>query len=311
MINKELAKKITYMTAIGDALGVPVEFNNRTLLFMNPVTGYREYGTYEQPAGTWSDDTAFFLANLAGIFESAEYEKQDRDKTMYDLFTECLNGRFWPDGKLFDIGNATKRSIKNRKGESTERSSGNGALMRAMPLFMYLYEPGKEYSEGDIVFILWNTSLTHDTAMAQAVNVFYLELARRIMEYPGKSYADLVRETTAYFKQSSGCSAFHAVSELPEVVERIENLPTMKRSDIKSGGYCLDTLAAAVHCLQQPGSVKERLLMAVNLGDDTDTTAAVLGGLLGIREVLPQDLFEGLRSKTIIEETIDIAYRAY
>jgi len=131
------------------------------------------------------------------------------------------------------------------------------------------------------------------------------------MEYPEKSYADLVRETTACFKQTGDNSPFHTVSELPEVVKRIEDHPDMKRSDIKSGGYCLDTLTAAVHCLLQAGSAEERLLMAVNLGDDTDTTAAVLGGLLGIREDLPRDLLEGLRSKEIIEDTIDSAYASY
>jgi len=305
MINKELAKKITYMTAIGDALGVPVEFNNRAVLFMNPVTGYREQGTHWQPAGTWSDDTAFFLANLTGIYKIDDTAEQDRDEVMYDLFAECTNGRFWPDGILFDIGKTTKRSIENRKGESSETSSGNGALMRAMPLFMYLYEPDKEYSKEDIDFILWNTSLTHDTEMARMVNVFYLELARRIFEYPEKSYDVLVGETKDYCSRAFENGLLHACGEMLEIIQTIEALPYMKRSDIKSGGYCLDTLTAAVHCLLQPGSAKERLLMAVNLGDDTDTTASVLGGLLGIREELPEDLLEGLRSKEIIEDIID------
>jgi len=310
MINGELAKKITYMSAIGDALGVPVEFYNRTVLFMNPVEGYREGGTYGQPGGTWSDDTAFFLANLTGIYKIKNKLPKTPENCMYDIFTECMNGKYWPDGELFDIGETTQNAIESRKGESSEWSSGNGALMRAMPLFMYLYEPDKEYSKEDIDFILWNTSLTHDTTMAQAVNVFYLELSRRIMEYPEKSYDDLVKETTDYCRLAYEKGLLHVCGEMHEVVQQVENLPAMKRSDIKSGGYCLNTLTAAIHCLLQPGNAKERLLMAVNLGDDTDTTAAVLGGLLGIREELPQGLFEGLRNKEIIEETIDYAYEA-
>jgi ADP-ribosylglycohydrolase len=62
-----------YMAAIGDALGVPVEFSAREERDRDPVSGYREYGTDHQPAGTLSDDTAFTLATLEGFQTVRKY----------------------------------------------------------------------------------------------------------------------------------------------------------------------------------------------------------------------------------------------
>ena len=57
-MRKALAKDILFGIAIGDALGVPVEFQSRNSLKANPVLGMREFGTYYQPKGTWSDDSS-------------------------------------------------------------------------------------------------------------------------------------------------------------------------------------------------------------------------------------------------------------
>ncbi|MCL2111022.1 MAG: ADP-ribosylglycohydrolase family protein [Clostridiales bacterium] len=305
MLNKALTKNIIYMIAIGDALGVPVEFYSREELDKDPVFGYREFGTYQQPAGTWSDDTAFTLATFVGLNKAMRTGAQKLDEwnaIMYDVLAECMDGRFWQDGELFDIGHATYTAIQNRQSSSDERSNGNGALMRIMGLFPFIYnEKGKEYDAGQIDLIRRVTSLTHGTELTGAVNIFYLELARRIMEQPNTDYYNLVQQTVEYCHHRFG-------AEMDMVASAAEKVTYMSRDEVKSGGYCLDALVAALYCLLKPGDSKEKLLKAVNLGSDTDTTAAVLGGLLGIREELHSDMVAGLRHKEIIDDVVEMVY---
>ena len=58
-------------TLVGDALGVPVEFTGRSMRDKDPVTGMRAFGTWNQPAGTWSDDSSMTLA-AADVMALAE-----------------------------------------------------------------------------------------------------------------------------------------------------------------------------------------------------------------------------------------------
>ena len=85
--------------AVGDALGVPVEFRSREELAQNPVTGMRAYGTHHQPAGTWSDDTTMTLCALESLTKGVDFDD------MMDRFCRWVDeGYMTPYGKLFDMG---------------------------------------------------------------------------------------------------------------------------------------------------------------------------------------------------------------
>jgi ADP-ribosyl-[dinitrogen reductase] hydrolase len=127
--------------AIGDALGVPVEFMSRKTLQIDPVIGMREFGSHQQPIGTWSDDSSlafclaemlkqkYSLANLAGLFVAWKER-----------------GYWTPHGKVFDIGIATSSAIYSLSngvsptlaGGHYEDSNGNGSLMRILPIVAYV-----------------------------------------------------------------------------------------------------------------------------------------------------------------------------
>ena len=110
--NIETMKSIIYGgifgLVVGDALGVPHEFKSRSLFDKNPVTGMDSYGTYNQPAGTWSDDSSLTLATLDSLSKGLDYYD------MMDKFTSWYTeDKYTPFDKVFDIGNATLNAILN------------------------------------------------------------------------------------------------------------------------------------------------------------------------------------------------------
>mgnify|MGYP000873202615 CR=1 FL=1 len=91
---------------VADALGVPVEFTSREVLRKNPVAGMRSYGTYNQPAGTWSDDTSMTLCLADSLSKGLGYNDIMRRFIMW--FEE---GKYTPHGEVFDVGNATRKAL--------------------------------------------------------------------------------------------------------------------------------------------------------------------------------------------------------
>ena len=96
--------------AIGDAIGVPVEFRSRQELTKAPVVSMREYGTHYQPRGTWSDDTSLTLALMDSIIEKNEIDYVD---IMNRFSNWLLYNDYTATGEVFDVGNSTSRAIMN------------------------------------------------------------------------------------------------------------------------------------------------------------------------------------------------------
>ena len=129
---------------IGDALGVPVEFASRDELKENPVTDMIGYGTHNQPAGTWSDDSSMAVATMEWL---GEIETQQPDyKRLMDKFSNwILYGDYTPYQENFDCGISTCKAIMNYGrgtepllcGEKGEFDNGNGSLMRILPAALY------------------------------------------------------------------------------------------------------------------------------------------------------------------------------
>ena len=93
--------------AVGDALGVPVEFSSREERMRSPVTGMRAYGTHQQPAGTWSDDTSMTLCALESLSQSG-ITREAAPKDMMRRFCRWMREGYWtPYGEVFDIGGTT------------------------------------------------------------------------------------------------------------------------------------------------------------------------------------------------------------
>ena len=126
---------------VGDALGVPVEFQDREELEENPLVDMIGYGTHNQPKGTWSDDTSMTLCLVDNLIKG--YNLNEIANNFVKWYRQ---GFMTPYGVAFDIGNTTRKAIYNieagvnviEAGGAAQYDNGNGSLMRILPLAFYL-----------------------------------------------------------------------------------------------------------------------------------------------------------------------------
>ncbi|MGN6420912.1 MAG: ADP-ribosylglycohydrolase family protein [Pseudobacter sp.] len=273
-------KGALYGVAIGDALGVPVEFNQRAYLDQNPVVDFIGYKSHNQPPGTFSDDASLTFC----LAESLCYGFDLID--MADRFVRWQSAGYWAAyGEVFDIGMTTYAAISRLKrgvqpqlaGDFDEDANGNGSLMRIMPLVFYTkdlplgirYEIVKDVS-----------SITHGHIRSVISCFYYLELALHLLN--GKSKEEAYKITATTVKE---------VLDQQKIIERelkifdplLEtDISLRTRDKISSSGYVIDSLMASVWCFMTTNNYQEATLKSVNLGHDTDTTGAITGGLAGL-----------------------------
>lgn len=289
---------------VGDALGVPVEFKPRAYLKLNPVVDMMGYGTHHQPAGTWSDDSSLALCLAESL--CGGYNLND----IAQKFLKWFNAEIWtPHGKVFDIGIATTEAIKMIKhgadpvlcGGASEMDNGNGSLMRILPLLFYLQ------NEKDLKIVFKSvkevSSITHAhfrSVFSCFIYIVYgLELLKGIDKR--EAYANMQLTLNDFI-------ADHDFEQKEiDLFKRIliDDISAVGENDIYSSGYVLHSLEASLWCILTTGTYKDAVLKAVNLGEDTDTTAAITGGLAGLMygfESIPENWVNSIVKKVEIEK---------
>ncbi len=283
---KEMQEKITDAilgVATGDALGVPVEFYTREARKLDPVTGMRDGGFHNQKPGTWSDDTSMALALMDSLTRKG-FDAEDQMRCYVDWLWSC---KYTARDDVFDVGGTCSTAIHrfingtpvSRCGAREEQSNGNGSLMRIMPMALWLYGTGRGRLTPETAELIHGSSaVTHATLRCQMACGIYCAVAFRLCdgEEPRTAVANGVRDALEYYgsrEQFAGemknFASLATVGSWPEQM-------------IRSGGYVLHTLQAALWCFLQTDNYADCVLLAVNLGSDTDTTAAVAGGLAGL-----------------------------
>ncbi|VXD20969.1 ADP-ribosylglycohydrolase family protein [Planktothrix paucivesiculata] len=264
---------------VGDALGVPVEFTSRQERLKNPITMMTGYGTHRQPPGTWSDDSSLMLCLADSLCQGYNL------KAIAASFCRWRYHQEWAaHGVIFDIGGTTNNAIKNLQngvnpveaGETDERSNGNGSLMRILPM-AYLYSSVSFYQL--IQWVHECSCLTHAHIRSQIACGIYISIAVKLLQG-----LDL---KSAYLQGIEAVKPIYYHPSLTVESSRFDrifrgNIDQLSIDEIQSGGYVIHTLEASLWCLLTTSSYSEAVLKAVNLGEDTDTTAAVTGGLAGI-----------------------------
>ena len=237
---------------VGDALGVPVEFEERDSFQVTDMIGY---GTYRQPPGTWSDDSSMTLATLESITRLGRIDLKDILRYAKGEKLENCGGKSFMD-------------------------NGNGALMRILPIVFIPHTQEEIDAVG---------GLTHAHEISKIGCRLYLTVAEQILK--GKEVV-FPKEIPYY---------------------QIDNLKNLIRDEIKSSGYVVDTLEAALWCFYTTENYKNCVLKAVNLGGDTDTIAAVAGGLAGLfygcggKKGIPEEWIAKIAKKDWIKELCDKA----
>lgn len=266
--------------AIGDALGVPVEFTNRERLRLDPIKDFIGYKVHGQPPGTFSDDSSLTFCLAETICNG--YDLQD----LANRFINWREHGYWTaGGEVFDVGMTTHAAINNLKyvtrpqlaGGYDEGSNGNGSLMRILPLLFYIkdFDIQKRYETVSDV-----SSITHGHIRSVISCFYYLEYALELLKGNDKQTAYTNTAKTVAEVLISRRVEQSEINLLAPLLK--EDIATYSVDAIPSSGYVISTLKAAMYCFLTTENYADATLMAVNLGNDTDTTGAVAGGLAGL-----------------------------
>ena len=281
-MNQDRIRGALWGAVVGDALGVPVEFQSRQSLRTNPVTEMRGFGTHRQPAGTWSDDSSLILCTVDSFVSCRSFDPVD----LGQRFVRWESFGYWtPHGDVFDVGMATSRAISQlaraippeQAGGSDEYSNGNGSLMRILPMALWFRNsPDEELA----VYAQRASSLTHRHARSQMACALYCLLVKRLLagSESRKMLSRWLGNHSAGFMSRRHSSRKEITFSQFLETAKLGGAPEM---EIDSSGYVMHTLTASIWCLLTSGSFEETVLKAVNLGGDTDTTGCVVGGLAG------------------------------
>ena len=303
---------------IGDALGCPVQFESRKEVAKHPVTGMRGYGTFNLPEGSWTDDSSLTLALLESI---RRLGRIDLDDIMENFMKWLYDGKFTPYGYSYDVGRGTMLAIgrykKNRKakkcGGDEEWNNGNGSLMRILPVCIYSSGKlrGGDLTEHDAIQAVHSVGgLTHAHIRSNIACGLYFFMVDEVLNAEGSLRERLQAGLTRGF---SFYETFLADKDNLRCYDRLQDLAVfaaLPADRIRSTGYVVDALEAAVWSLATTGSFEEALLKAVNLGDDTDTVGAIAGGLAGLYygyDKIPADWLAAIKRRDWIEELCDMA----
>ena len=309
MITLEQTKAVMIGHAIGDALGVPVEFCDREELIDNPVIDMRGYGTYPVPAGSWSDDTSMSVAALDSLANGTLNLNE-----IMDNFVEWVEeGKYTPTGTSFDIGRTCLQAIRaylisnntSECGQVGEYSNGNGSLMRIHPFALFAIAKGMTLGKS-LDIVREGSVLTHAHLRSIYGCGIYSMVLWDILRGADKSQIPSAIENAAVLFDGM----------YPEESDHYEwafykKLATKTEDEISGSGYVVNTLEAALWCLLTTNSYKECVLKAVNLGEDTDTVAAIAGGLAGALygyDSIPQEWKDILIKRDYLESLCEKAY---
>lgn len=286
---------------IGDALGVPYEFHPpedlpaRELLEFTAPEGFRRAHGSVAP-GTWSDDGAQALCLLASLLEREQLDIGDFGRRMVNWFEW---GYLAVDGHVFDVGIQTQAALARlaagveaaQAGSRGERDNGNGSLMRVLPLALWHRGSDQELIED----AMRSSQPTHGHLRSQLCCAVYCVWARRLLEG--------VELRTAWAAAVAAIEAH--VGELAKV--ELAAIDLHRAPGGVGSGYVVDCLHSARLALEEP-SYEGVVKAAVALGNDTDTTAAVAGGLAGIvfgTEGIPARWRQGLRGRDLLDPLLD------
>lgn len=287
---------------VGDALGVPYEFHPparlpaREQLEFTPPPGFARAHA-QVPPGTWSDDGAHALCLLDSLLWHGRLDVEDLGRRLVNWYEW---GYLAVDGEVFDVGIQTRTALANVRegtpallaGPAGEQDNGNGALMRVLPLALWHVGDDQALASDAMA----QSRVTHGHARSQVCCALYSLWARRTLEGSPRAWAEALATFRALYPEGMWQRTELETAVRPEQ-------PTRGRGT----GYVVDCLLSARDCLEQDG-YEQVVKAAVALGHDTDTTAAVAGGIAGLREGvagIPPRWRQALRGRELLTPLLE------
>ncbi|MHA3738775.1 ADP-ribosylglycohydrolase family protein [Pseudomonas sp. Eth.TT006] len=251
--------------ACGDAVGTSVEFKPRGSF--PPLTDMVGGGPFHLKPGQWTDDTSMALCLAESLLSKKTFDAMDQ-------MGRYLNWWQWgylsSTGECFDIGMTVSQALAQYQqtgqpfaGSTDPYTAGNGSLMRLAPVVLFYFPDLQQIRH----FASESSRTTHGAPEAIECCQLLAELIARALL--GASKAELRRLRLSTFTQAKVA----ALSRGDYLAKPI--------NEIRGSGYSVDSLEAALWCFQQTDNFAAAILQAANLGDDADTTAAIVGQLAG------------------------------
>ena len=267
---------------IGDAMGVPLEFKKREMFKNNKVTDMISNDRIGVK-GVWSDDSSMVIATMKAIIDNKG--KIDYESIMNNFILWVSNKDFIAIDKAFGIGRATFFALGNYYNKRYEKITdcgmkgfnynGNGSLMRILPIAYYCYY--KKLSDDEIYHLVKDiSSLTHSHEISVLGCFIYVLLVIELLSGEEKENAYSNIRKYNYRKYFS--------LENIKYYDRLLNndISKLDVDSISSMGFVVDTLEAVIWCFINNNSYDKCVIEAINLGNDSDTIGALVGGLSGI-----------------------------
>jgi ADP-ribosyl-[dinitrogen reductase] hydrolase len=259
--------------ATGDAVGTTVEFSLPGTFA--PVTGMAGGGPFGLKPGQWTDDTSMALCLAESLVEQQGFDPRDQMERYLRWYRQ---GYLSSTGACFDIGNTVRKALekfeatgKPYSGSSDEYSAGNGSLMRVAPVGLFYCNRPLESLERAAD----SSRTTHTVRDAVDACRFFTGLL--IGALRGISKGELLDgvycPVPGYFEAKP---LSHNIGTVASGSYKIKEPP-----EIKGSGHVVRSLEAALWAFHKTGTFRDGVLLAVNLGEDADTTAAIFGALAG------------------------------
>lgn len=250
--------------AIGDAIGTTLEFTPRDS--RQRITGMAGGGPFRLQPGQWTDDTAMALALADSLAKDPGLDEADLMARFGDWHE---HGTLSCTGSCFDIGITTRRALERWRqtgnpvaGSTDPRSAGNGSLMRLAPVAIRHWQDRATLRD----VAARQSRTTHGAPEAVAACVAFAEVLADAIA--GKPRAQVLRPRIGPWDGQIA----------PIMAGLWRGRP---RDAIRASGYVAHSLEAALWCIGRTGTFTDAVLLAANLGEDADTTAAITGQLAG------------------------------
>jgi len=286
--------------AVGDALGTTLEFKSPGTF--PPLTDMAGGGPFALEPGQWTDDTSMALCLAESLIARQGFDPVDQ--------LECYcrwyrNGHLSSNGRCFDIGTTVRAALQRFEqthepycGSADPMSAGNGSLMRLAPVpLVYALRTAEA-----IVCSGASSRTTH--GVATAVDACRYLGGLIVAALQGVSKVELLADS---YSPIRGYWEAHPLA--PEIAAVAAGSFKRKQPPaVRGTGYVIDCLEAAFWAFHQSESFRDGCLLAINLGDDADTTGAVYGQLAGAfygAHGIPETWRTTLAHRTLIESSAD------
>ena len=267
---------------IGDAMGVPLEFKKRDMFKDNKVTDMVSSARVGAK-GIWSDDSSMTLATMQSIIDN---KGKINYKSIMDNFILWVSNKdFLAIDEAFGIGSTTLLALGNYYNKRYEKvtgcgmagfnHNGNGSLMRILPIAYYSYY--KKLNDDKIYNLVKDiSSLTHSHEISILGCFIYTLLVINLLN--GKTKENAYSNIRKYNYRK-----YFSLDSI-KFYERLLNndISKLDMDSISSMGFVVDTLEAVIWCFMNNNSYDKAIIEAINLGNDSDTIGALVGGLCGI-----------------------------